>query len=77
MSSSTRRPSSTWRSLHQPVLLVVGGHDLDAVHLAADRLEAGACTCVGSTARTLAHLPSMEEPEVFLRLLLDRVVEQD
>lgn len=63
--------------LHQPVLLVVGGHDLDAVHLAADRLEAGVADVRRVDRPDTAHLPSMEEPEVFLRLLLDWVVEHD
>ena len=59
------------------MLLVVGGHDLDTVHLAADRLE-GELSQVRRVDRPdTAHLPSMEEPEVFLRLLLDWVVEQD
>ena len=60
-----------------PVLLVVGGHDLDTVRLAADRLEAGLARVRRVDRPGTAHLPSMEEPEVFLRLLLDWVAAQD
>jgi 3-oxoadipate enol-lactonase len=61
----------------QPVLLVVGGHDLDTVRLAADALEAGAAQVRRVDRPGAAHLPSMEEPEVFLRLLLEWVGEHD
>ena len=61
----------------QPVLLVVGRHDLDTVQLAADGLEAGLPTVRRVDRPDAAHLPSMEEPEGFLRLLVDWVTEQD
>jgi len=61
----------------QPVLLVVGRHDLDTVRLAADDLEAGLPTVRRVDRPDAAHLPSMEEPEGFLRLLVDWVTEQD
>jgi pimeloyl-ACP methyl ester carboxylesterase len=61
----------------QPVLLVVGDHDLDTVRLAADALEAGLPLVRRVDRPEVAHLPSMEEPEVFLRLLLDWVAAQD
>ncbi len=61
----------------QPVLLVVGEHDLDTVRLAADALEAGLPQVRRVDRPGAAHLPSMEEPEVFLRLLLDWVGQQD
>ena len=61
----------------QPVLLVVGRHDLDTVRLAADALEAGLPTVRRVDRPDAAHLPSMEEPEGFLRLLVDWVTEQD
>jgi len=63
--------------LAQPVLLVVGGHDLDVVHLAADALGAGLPRVRRVDRPQAAHLPSMEEPEVFLRLLLEWAAEQD
>ena len=66
-----------YAEVRQPVLLVVGGHDLDTVHLAADRLEAGLPQVRRVDRPDTAHLPSMEEPEGFLRLLLDWVAEQD
>jgi 3-oxoadipate enol-lactonase len=72
-------PPATERydELRQPVLLVVGGHDLDIVQRAAERLE----SAVGQVRRVdrpdTAHLPSMEEPEFFLRLLLDWVAARD
>lgn len=60
----------------RPVLLVVGGHDLGAVRLAAQRLEQG-LPDVRRVDLDVAHLPSMEEPEAFLRLLLDWVAAHD
>ena len=60
-----------------PVLLVVGGHDLDAVHRAADLLEAGVAHARRVGRAHTAHLPSMEEPEDFLQLLLDWVAAHD
>jgi len=61
----------------QPVLLVVGRHDLDTVQRAADGLEAGLPQVRRVDRPDAAHLPSMEEPEAFLRLLVDWVTEQD
>jgi 3-oxoadipate enol-lactonase len=72
-------PPATERydELRQPVLMVVGGHDLDIVQRAAERLE----SAVGQVRRVdrpdTAHLPSMEEPDFFLRLLLDWVAARD
>lgn len=60
-----------------PVLLVVGDLDLDTVRLAADALAAGLPDVRRVDRAGVAHLPSMEEPEVFLRLLLDWVATQD
>ena len=60
-----------------PVLLVVGGHDLEPVHRAADRLQAHVPRARRVDRAHTAHLPSMEEPEHFLRLLLDWVAAQD
>jgi 3-oxoadipate enol-lactonase len=59
------------------VLLVLGGHDLDIVHLAAGALVARLPDVRRVDRPDVAHLPSMEEPEVFLRLLLDWVSAQD
>lgn len=60
-----------------PVLLVVGAHDLEPVHRAADRLAAKVPQVRRIDWAHTAHLPSMEEPEAFLRLLLDWVAAQD
>jgi len=72
-------PPATERyaEVDQPVLLVVGGHDLDIVQPAADSLAAGLPHVRRVDRPDVAHLPSMEEPEWFLRLLLDWVTEQD
>jgi 3-oxoadipate enol-lactonase len=61
----------------QPVLLVVGGLDLDTVRLAADALDAGLPDVRRIDRPNSAHLPSMEEPEWFLRLLVDWVASRD
>ena len=47
------------------------------MHLAADALGAGLPRVRRVDRPRAAHLPSMEEPEGFLRLLLDWVAEQD
>lgn len=63
--------------LHQPVLVVVGGHDLDTTRLAAARIGATAPDVRRVDVPGAAHLPSMEDPETFLRLVLDWVAEHD
>lgn len=60
-----------------PTLLVVGGHDLDTTLLAADRLEQQVPDVRRVDIPDAAHLPSMEAPDAFLRLLLDWVAERD
>ncbi|HET6966626.1 MAG TPA: alpha/beta hydrolase, partial [Ornithinibacter sp.] len=63
--------------LHQPVLLVVGGHDLDTTRLAAARIEATAPDVRRVDVPGAAHLPSMEDPDAFLDLVLGWVAEHD
>ncbi len=63
--------------LSLPVQLVVGGRDLDIVQLAAQSLETGLPQVRRVDRPDAAHLPSMEEPEWFLRLLLGWVTEQE
>ena len=60
-----------------PVLLVVGGRDLEPVHRAADRLQWHVPRARRVDRAHTGHLPSMEEPEHFLRLLLDWVAARD
>jgi 3-oxoadipate enol-lactonase len=54
-----------------PALVLVGGHDLDTTLDAANRVCAG----IGQVRRVdwpdVAHLPSLEQPDRFLALLLD------
>jgi 3-oxoadipate enol-lactonase len=57
--------------LDQPVLVLVGGHDLDTTHDAAERVCTGAPNATRVDWADAAHLPSMEKPELFLELLLD------
>jgi pimeloyl-ACP methyl ester carboxylesterase len=57
--------------LDQPVLVLVGGHDLDTTHDAAERVCAGAPHAERVDWADVAHLPSMEKPQPFLELLLD------
>ena len=59
------------------VLLVVGGHDLDATHLAAAHVEATAPRVSRVDWVDAAHLPSMEHPDRFLDLVLDWVAVRD
>lgn len=57
--------------LDVPVLVLVGGHDLDTVHDAAERVCAGVPRVRRVEWADVAHLPAMEEPEEFLRLLAE------
>jgi 3-oxoadipate enol-lactonase len=72
-------PPATERlaELGVPVLLVVGGHDLDATHLAADHVAARAPRVRRVDVPGAAHLPSMEDPDGFLDLVLGWVAEHD
>jgi 3-oxoadipate enol-lactonase len=56
--------------LTQPVLIVVGGHDLDTTHDAVQRIRAAAPRVRRVDWPDVAHLPSMEKPQPFLDLLL-------
>ena len=61
-----------------PVLLVVGGHDLDIAHLAAGTLVAGLRHgCAASTGPTRPTCRRWRSPTAFLDLVLDWVAEQD
>ena len=63
--------------LAAPVLLVVGGHDLDATELAAAHVEAAAPRVSRVDWADAAHLPSMEHPDRFADLVLGWVAERD
>jgi 3-oxoadipate enol-lactonase len=55
----------------QPTLVLVGGRDLDTTKDAAGRVSAGVPHAERVDWPDVAHLPSMERPEPFLRLLLE------
>jgi pimeloyl-ACP methyl ester carboxylesterase len=59
--------------LTAPVLILVGGHDLDTTHDCAGRI----CRALPDARRVdwpdVAHLPSMERPDDFLALLTEWV----
>lgn len=54
-----------------PVHLLVGAHDLDATHVAANDLLAGLADVRQTVWPDVAHLPAMEQPERFVHLLQD------
>lgn len=56
-----------------PTLVVVGDLDLDTVQEAADRVAAGIAGAAQQRWSGVAHLPSLEEPERFTRLLREWV----
>jgi 3-oxoadipate enol-lactonase len=60
-----------------PVLLVIGGHDLEPVYSAADSIQAQVPRARRVDLAHTAHLPSMEDPQPFLQLLLEWVATQD
>jgi 3-oxoadipate enol-lactonase len=57
--------------LDRPVLVLVGGHDLDTTHDAARRVCAGAPRARRVDWDDVAHLPSMERPVGFATLVRD------
>ena len=57
--------------LDQPMLVLVGGRDLDAIHDAAARVCAGVRQVQRVDWDDVAHLPSMEQPQAFGKLLRD------
>ena len=56
-----------------PMLVLIGGHDLETTQDAARRVVAGAPNAQQVDWADVAHLPSMEKPEHFLALLSDWV----
>jgi 3-oxoadipate enol-lactonase len=61
------------REIGIPVLVLVGGLDLDTVHDAAGRVVAGIAGAMRVDWPDAGHLPSLEDPAAFARLLLDWV----
>jgi 3-oxoadipate enol-lactonase len=59
--------------LTAPVLVLVGGRDLDTIRDAARRVDAGAPGSRRVDWDDVAHLPSMERPGDFIELLLEWV----
>jgi 3-oxoadipate enol-lactonase len=61
--------------LTAPVLVLLGGHDLDATRVAAERV----CQALPDVRRVdwpdVAHLPSLERPDDFLALVLEWVAQ--
>lgn len=57
--------------LTMPLLVLVGGHDLDTTHDAANQVVTGVPQARRVDWPDVAHLPSMDEPEAFLALLLE------
>jgi 3-oxoadipate enol-lactonase len=55
----------------QPALVLVGEADQPDIHAIADRLTAGLARSAAATIPDAAHLPSMERPELFDRLVTD------
>ncbi len=56
-----------------PTLVLVGGHDLDAIHQAAALVAEGVPGARRVDWTDTAHVPSMERPDDFLSLLLEWV----
>jgi len=54
-----------------PTLIVVGDRDVADVFDAADRLESGIAGAQRVVMEGTAHVPNMEQPEAFNRIVLD------
>ncbi len=66
-----RDPMHRLAEVTAPVLLVVGGLDLDTTLDAADRITHGLTDCTRVDWPDTAHLPNLEQPERFTALLLE------
>jgi len=69
-----RDPMRRLAEVVAPVLLVVGGLDLDTTLDSADRLEHGLEDVTRVDWPDVAHLPSLEQPERFTELLLEWLI---
>jgi 3-oxoadipate enol-lactonase len=69
-----RDPVRRLAEVAAPVLLVVGGLDLDTTLDSADRLDHGLPDATRVDWPDVAHLPSMEQPRRFTDLLLEWVI---
>ena len=63
--------------LDVPLLVLLGRHDLDTSHDAAQRVAAGAPAVRRVDWSDVAHLPSLEKPVEFAALLSDWLAESD
>jgi 3-oxoadipate enol-lactonase len=57
--------------IRAPVLVIVGDHDLPAIHKSADLLVSNIRGARKAVIHDAAHLPNLEYPEKFNRLVLD------
>ncbi|MCL5429171.1 MAG: alpha/beta hydrolase [Chloroflexi bacterium] len=64
------------RGLEAPTLLILGEEDLQAMHAIADEIEHGIKNIKRVDMPGTAHLPPMEKPEAFNRIVLDFLLEQ-
>jgi 3-oxoadipate enol-lactonase len=69
-----RDPMHRLAEVRAPVLLVVGGLDLDTILDSADRLEHALDDVTRVDWPDVAHLPSLERPERFSALLLEWLI---
>jgi 3-oxoadipate enol-lactonase len=69
-----RDPMHRLAEVTAPVLLVVGGLDLDTILDSADRLEHALDDVTRVDWPDVAHLPSLEQPERFSALLLEWLI---
>jgi 3-oxoadipate enol-lactonase len=58
-----------------PTLVLVGGHDLATTRNSADRMCEGLTEVRRVDWPDVAHLPSLEQPDRFLALLLDWIAD--
>jgi pimeloyl-ACP methyl ester carboxylesterase len=58
-----------------PTLVVTGDEDVADIHRIADRLAAGIPRAERATIADAAHLPSLERPEEFDRIVLGFLAE--
>ena len=64
-------PLDRLAEIRVPTLVLVGGHDLDAIRHAADRVTEEVPNARRVDWPDTAHLPSMERPDAFMALLGD------
>jgi pimeloyl-ACP methyl ester carboxylesterase len=62
------------KDIHVPTLLILGGDDDQLLHTMADKLEQDLPNVKRVTVPQTHHMPNMEKPDEFNRIVLDFLI---